>query len=383
MDVKVRGLWANTCGVAGSVTGTVRVVACAALLSVALSGCSSVPDAVNPVKWYEKTTDFFAGDSQAADMQTATSGTNQGLAADPDAPAPAPAPAQDVAQASGGLSGDQVASNYASPPIARQSAPRDVYQPVDQAPVPQAQPTVSVSQAPVAPMAPMAPAPMAPMAAPQSAPPPLMAGDIPAPPKVPERMSMDGAPPPPTFNLAPTNASPFGDDGFETVVISGDGMSVTPTARPAFNTAPQPRDQVASTGAKFPEPGTTMGGSIGVGSMTHAATINFANNSAGLDARDRSILTAVIQLQRERGGRVVVVGHASSRTKDMDYIRHKMVNFEISMQRAATIGNVLKDLGLQGEHLEVQAVSDSEPLFMEVMPSGEAGNRRVEIYLAS
>lgn len=196
-------------------------------------------------------------------------------------------------------------------------------------------------------------------------------------------MSMDGAPPPPTFNLAPTNASPFDDGGFETVVISGDGMTVSPTAQPTFSTAPAPGDQMASTGARFPEPGTTMGGSIGVGSMTHAATINFANNSSGLDARDRSILTAVIQLQRERGGRVVVVGHASSRTKDMDYIRHKMVNFEISMQRAATIGNVLKDLGLQGEHLEVQAVSDSEPLFMEVMPSGEAGNRRVEIYLAS
>lgn len=374
MDVKVKGLWSTTCGVSGSA----RLIACAAVLSVTLGGCSSVPDAVNPVKWYEKTTDFFAGDSQAAGPQTTADGTNQGLAADPDAPAPAPAPAQDVAQASGGLSGDQVASNYASPPIARQSAPREVYQPVEQASVPLAQPTVPVSQAPVAPMAPVTP-----MAAPQSAPPPLMAGDIPAQPKVPTRMSMDGAPPPPTFNLGQTNASPIDDGGFETVVISGDGMTVTPSDQPTFSTPNAQGNQLASTGVRFPEPGTTMGGSVGAGAMAHAATINFANNSAGLDARDRSILSAVIQLQRERGGRVVVVGHASSRTKDMDYIRHKMVNFEISMQRAATIGNMLKDLGLQGEHLEVQAVSDSEPLFMEVMPSGEAGNRRVEIYLAS
>jgi len=102
-----------------------------------------------------------------------------------------------------------------------------------------------------------------------------------------------------------------------------------------------------------------------------------------LDQRDRSILGAVIQLQKERGGRVVVVGHASARTKDMDYIKHQMVNFEISMNRAGTIGTVLKSMGLPAETLEVQAVSDTQPLFLEVMPSGEAGNRRVEIYLAA
>lgn len=373
MDVRAKGRWANT--------GTYRTVACAALLSVALGGCSSVPDAVNPVKWYEKTTDFFSGDSQAADMQTATNGTNQGLAADPDAPAPAvAAPAQDVTQASGGLSGDQVASNYASPPIERQGAPGSVLQAPDQAPVPPAQPTIAVTSAPVAPMAPMAP-----MATPQPVPTaPMQMADIPPVPTMPARMSMEGAPPPPTFNLMPT-ASPFDADVFETVVISGDGMTVEPTAQPKLEVANAPGDQLASTGARFPEPGTTLGGgvdSVSVGSMTRAATINFANNAASLDARDRSILGAVVQLQRERGGRVVVVGHASSRTKDMDYITHKMVNFQISMQRAATIGNALKDLGLAGEHLEVQAVSDSEPLFTEVMPSGEAGNRRVEIYLA-
>jgi len=375
MDVRVRGRRANT--------GTYRAVACAALLSVALGGCSSVPDAVNPVKWYEKTTDFFSGDSQAADMQTATNGTNQGLAADPDAPAPAAAPAQDVTQATGGLSGDQVASNYASPPIERQGAPGSVLQAPDQAPVPPAQPTIAVTAAPVAPLTPMAP--MAPMATPQPAPrAPTQMADIPPVPKMPARMSMDGAPPPPTFNLSPT-ASPFDGDIFETVVISGDGMTVEPRSQPKLDLANQPRDQMARTGARFPEPGTTLGGgvdSVSVGSMTRAATINFANNAASLDGRDRSILGAVVQLQRERGGRVVVVGHASSRTKDMDYITHKMVNFQISMQRAATIGNALKDLGLAGENLEVQAVSDSEPLFTEVMPSGEAGNRRVEIYLA-
>jgi outer membrane protein OmpA-like peptidoglycan-associated protein len=197
---------------------------------------------------------------------------------------------------------------------------------------------------------------------------------------------MEGAPPPPQFN-APANAvSPFGGDEFETVVISSDGMDTEPQQLPQMMGQPSMSvQQQSASGALFPEPGTTTTAEVGGFSstgMTRVATIHFASSSSALDERDRSILGAVIQLQRERGGHVVVVGHASSRTRDMDYITHQMVNFQISMERATTIGNELKDLGLEDEVLEVQAVSDTTPLYMEVMPSGEAGNRRVEIYLA-
>lgn len=360
---------------------TLRVSVSVALLSVMLGGCSSVPDAVNPVKWYEKTTDFFSGDAQAANTAPTS---NQGLSADPDAPAPA-AP-QQVASAPSGLNADATSSNYASPPIDRQGAASDVLR-AEAAiaavpPAPLAQPTVPVMAAPIAPAAPapgvMAAAPVAPA--------PSAVAPMPSAPTFerPASMSMAGAPPPPVFN-APANAVPaLNDDVFKTVVINSDGMStVPPGLRPsAIKAAGQP--QMASS-AMFPEPGsttTTRVGGVSPNGMTRVATIHFANNSSILDARDRSILGAVIQLQRERGGQVVVVGHASSRTRDMDYITHRMVNFQISMERAASIGNVLKDLGLKGEALEVQAVSDSTPLYMEVMPSGEAGNRRVEIYLA-
>jgi len=176
----------------------------------------------------------------------------------------------------------------------------------------------------------------------------------------------------------------YGGD-FETVVISSDGMAgmPEPAQMPQLSMAGAPQGAVS---ALFPEPGATTTGTVGpatVGGMVRVATIHFANNAANLDQRDRSILGAVIQLQKERGGRVVVVGHASARTKDMDYIKHQMVNFEISMNRAGTIGTVLTKMGLPAETLEVQAVSDTQPLFLEVMPSGEAGNRRVEIYLAA
>lgn len=359
----------------------------AALLGVMLSGCSSVPDAVNPVKWYAKTTDFFSGDSQAAETPAAA-GENGGLSADPNAPAPAPAP--QVSSAPSGLNADQVAGNYASPPIERQGAPSDVLRadaPASQAmassdvpPVPTAQPVMPVTASPMT--SPMTP-PMAPSGAAASAPTPGTLGTLPASlspvPERPASMSMADAPPPLEFN-APANV--FGRDEFETVVISSDGMDTQPQDGQYLDVAQQPS---ATGGAMFPAPGETTSGAVGgvlAAGVTRVATINFANNSSILDARDRSILSAVIQLQRERGGRVVVVGHASSRTADMDYIAHQMANFEVSMQRASTVGDVLKDMGLEDETLEVQAVSDTAPLYQEVMPSGEAGNRRVEIYLS-
>ncbi|OEJ68064.1 hypothetical protein BEN30_07320 [Magnetovibrio blakemorei] len=374
--------------------GVFRAAASAALLSVALGACSSVPDAINPVSWYEKTTDFFSGDSQAADAGAMPSGQNNGLAADPNAPPPASAPSQSVERAPNGLNAAQTAGNYASPPIERQGAPSNVLAPQSEVaaapsvspPVPMAQPSAAVSPAPVMPS--RSAQSLGTVAAP---PPPAMPGYASAAPSSPS--SSASMTPPPPFEFPPVNAmSPYGDEGFETVVITADGMeTVSKPATQAQHTmqggevdAYQAQNTAQNT-AMFPDPSATHSpefGAVAVNGMLRVATIHFANNAANLDQRDRSILGAVIQLQKERGGRVVVVGHASARTKDMDYIKHQMVNFEISMNRAGAIGTALRNLGLSDQSLEVQAVSDTQPLYMEVMPSGEASNRRVEIYLA-
>lgn len=385
--------WARVNGLRSSVF---RGIASAAVMGLALSACSSVPDAINPVSWYEKTTDFFAGDSQAAGsgMPTVTdsNGENKGLAADPNAPPPAPTPAQGISSAPSGLGAAQVAGNYATPAIERQGAPANVLTPNANvasvppvsAPVPAPRPTVAVTSAP----SPSMPAPMG--AASMPPPMPAMPGDAPQAMPAPASnapLSTAQMTPPAPFEFPPADAMmAYGTDGFDTVVITADGMEAMddPAPQPLMSLQGAP-SMARSPGAQFPSPGmTTMPapGPENVGGMLRVATIHFANNAANLDQRDRSILGAVIQLQKERGGRVVVVGHASSRTKDMDYIKHQMVNFEISMNRAATIGTALKTMGLPAEVLEIQAVSDGQPLFMEVMPSGEAGNRRVELYLA-
>ena len=111
------------------------------------------------------------------------------------------------------------------------------------------------------------------------------------------------------------------------------------------------------------------------------ATIHFRNGSAALSNRDRQIIANALQVKRERGGRIHIVGHASSRTRLLDPIRHKMLNFKISVDRADAVAQELIRLGVKKEDLLVNALSDSQPMYFEFMPTGEAGNRRAEIYV--
>jgi outer membrane protein OmpA-like peptidoglycan-associated protein len=109
--------------------------------------------------------------------------------------------------------------------------------------------------------------------------------------------------------------------------------------------------------------------------------IYFAHGSANLDNRDREVLRQVRQMLEGTGGQLRIVGHASMRTGVLEPARHAMANFEISQQRAASVANALNTLGVPDSALAVEAFGAQQPVFYEFMPTGEAGNRRVEIYL--
>ena len=133
--------------------------------------------------------------------------------------------------------------------------------------------------------------------------------------------------------------------------------------------------EVAGGGAapvKRPAPG---------GRSVKAASIIFANGSAQLSPRDQAILREVAQLYRERGGRLRVVGHASSRTRNMEAAKRKMVNYGISAARAQAVAEALVGHGAERGSIQISALSDNQPLYLEVMPSGETGNRRTEIFI--
>ena len=111
------------------------------------------------------------------------------------------------------------------------------------------------------------------------------------------------------------------------------------------------------------------------------ATILFDNGSARLNTSDRRVLRQVVAHHKQNGGTLRVVGHASSRTQNLDPVGHQLVNFKISAARADAVLKQLVRYGTRPSNLIVGSVSDTMPKYLESMPSGEAGNRRAEIFL--
>lgn len=112
-----------------------------------------------------------------------------------------------------------------------------------------------------------------------------------------------------------------------------------------------------------------------------AAIIFFSHGSVDLDGNDRSVLQDLVALHSQQGGSLRVIGHASSRTRNTTPDEHQVANFEMSLARANAVSSELLRLGVAPDAVSTEAKSDAEPVYHEFMPSGEAGNRRVEIFL--
>lgn len=113
------------------------------------------------------------------------------------------------------------------------------------------------------------------------------------------------------------------------------------------------------------------------------AVIYFGHGSTGLDGNDRDVLRQVARIAERREVTVRVVGHASSRTAAMGLIEHRMANLDISMQRAETVADTLVSMGVPRGRIKVEGRGDRDPVYHEFMSTGEAGNRRTEIFLGN
>ena len=360
-----------------------------------IGACSQVPDAVNPASWYRGTVDLFADDKKEEKKKK-----NGGLAAEqgkapPGSEKPFPNLASVDKQArsrddlSGGLSADRERPKYA-PAIKRQAPSTET--------VPAKPPAIpSMASGPTPPPPAAAPtAPVTPVPATGPAPkPPVMATRQPVMPKLePPSLSPDQqateerlrkqledirrqAEVTPDLKIAPLPVKP-GETG--TIVISSEGVQTQgamAAAAPAPETLAPPQTLPSSQLAK---PGSAP---VFLGPGVRVATILFENGSAKLKAHDKRILSAVTRLQRQKGGTIRIVGHASSRTRNLPPVKHKMANFQISVARADMVYGELVRLGIKSESIVIAAVSDHEPLYYEFMPSGESGNRRTEVYLVN
>lgn len=112
-----------------------------------------------------------------------------------------------------------------------------------------------------------------------------------------------------------------------------------------------------------------------------AETIYFENGGAVVDAAYRSALRKLAKIVKENDATVTVYGFASSRTRDTDPATHKLANFKVSAERAENTAKALRRAGVPADKITTQAMSDSMPMYQEVMPEGERLNRRAEIYL--
>lgn len=113
-----------------------------------------------------------------------------------------------------------------------------------------------------------------------------------------------------------------------------------------------------------------------------ASVIYHSDGKSDLTKDDLRSITEVSKFVKEKSARVLVVGHASSRTADMSMLNHKLVNYDISMKRASKIKDELVRNGLSPQIISLSAVSDTEPIQNEVMPMSESVNRRSEIYIS-
>ncbi|MGM0561041.1 MAG: OmpA family protein [Pseudomonadota bacterium] len=117
------------------------------------------------------------------------------------------------------------------------------------------------------------------------------------------------------------------------------------------------------------------------GNMELAGVIYFRHGSNALDSRDHGIITKIARVAEREGASVQVVGHASAHTPTMDQERFERVNQVMSRQRAEAVVEALRRAGLEEAQVQMEARGVGDRIYAEFMPTGEAGNRRVEIFL--
>ena len=122
---------------------------------------------------------------------------------------------------------------------------------------------------------------------------------------------------------------------------------------------------------------------LAAGQTVQVATIYFTDGSTKLQRNDEAILREVAAAQRQTGSAVRVVGHASGRVRTFDASRRYMINYQVSLDRAHAVAAALLNLGVPVGKIQVEGKGDTAPLYAEYSPTGEAANRRTELYFVN
>ena len=336
-------------------------------LPLVLGGCSAVPDWADPTDWFaedQAPTRVGLSQGQAGYMQSASF---PNLASVPDS-APRVTPRATRVQIQNSLAADRANAQYSGERLVG-APPSGSPSPGATAPVQQAlaQPAPGQLRVPKPPRA----AASAPVATAGAPPVPRIAGDL---------LGQGQAPSPPT--PAPASAPASAPTPAPTPARSQIAQSATGQGQLRFPQFQGPQFQAPQVqGAQVQGGGAAVAPRLAALGTQLVAVIYFGHSSAQLDASDRGVLSEVVALQRQRGGTIRVVGHASAHTGVVDQIKHRLANFEMSLKRANAVAAGLVALGAAKNKVRAEAKGDAQPIFHEFMPTGEAGNRRTEIFL--
>ncbi len=191
----------------------------------------------------------------------------------------------------------------------------------------------------------------------------------------------------------PSNTGNKASGDFDYSMYSDDGSVKVDESQLQDNVPPAP--SVSGTDATVAQLGETpdelLAARLGVKAIDQltdvqnkqqVAQIQFAYGVAKLSSVDVGVLRKVsLAWKKHRSAPVMVIGHASSKTENMSLAEHEKANRLISERRASAVINQLLALGVSPEAIYVSAEGASDPRYFEGVPAGEAGNRRVEIFM--
>jgi outer membrane protein OmpA-like peptidoglycan-associated protein len=400
---------------------TKTLVRLAAVLTIALStsACSTISDLIgDDTPDTTPATDASGFPPDTAPPSANADGTKTDLAAIPDKPTGTTSPDAQRAT-SDSLAADAARSRYSSDALRGGTEPAAAPPPppsATPAPAPQTASNPPPASPPPADNAAAAPAPDNSAPAPTAAPPPAApVAALPAiapsggQPAVPANAAVPGAQPMVASDAAlgfkPSAAPPLDPSISQFVAqpiiaryqetASNAGVATGPIA-------PMNAGQ-ATPGTKRPKGGrggpAAMSGSVvanldvlnnptasvyanAVGGRP-AAVVLFPGDGTAVTTAARAQIRSAVSAFRQRGGTgfIKVVGHSSSRTPNMPVEKHLMAIFAKSQARANAVAHEIIREGVPASHVLVEAVGDSQPVYYESMPQGEAGNRRAEIFI--
>lgn len=384
-------------------TGTppLRSVIVASVAVLALAGCSSVPEELNPIVWAEAVDDFVTGEDESLDPEFERRVEAERARPVPGADQPfpsldgVPSEAPDITSyeqrraIADSLVADRENARYSDQPA------RPATQTTNVRPTRPASPATTVTPGRLEPANDRL-APERDIAAvrPGRAVYEDRSAVVPAPRYEAPAVAARAQTPPPQARQAAPQRGPISvvQEVYKMFARSGGLVTQLPPQQAsayAGGASPAPGNAVVATAAPA-YPGTYATDAVPNGRSTvsfdaaeryHAAVIYYGHGSSRLSAKDKEVLRQVAHAHREYGGRVRIVGHASSRTRTNDVLDHKMANYAISQKRAGLVAEELSRHGVARESLVIEALADTAPGYSEATPHGEAANRRTDVFL--